>query len=243
MRKIFTTVFIFHMVALLYFIISSDMQKPKKKPLHVKTVVAVPHIQEKKVVQAQAAPQSKPKTARPALPAPPAPVKNIPQKENKQTPNKKKQTTATKKTPPVAKKEPLSPNVSHLLQELEETIAKIDQKRDKDIPLKQIEAPKWINSLKIDAIKEISDDSAQVDFNYQDTLIQVLRESLDLPELGEVKMEITLNRDGTVVKLRVLAAESEKNRIYLEKNLCSIKFPPFDINESRKIFVLTFCNE
>ncbi len=235
MRKTFTFVFAIHMIALLYFIISADMQKVKKRSLQVRTIAASPNIPLKKQAST---PQSKSKNVSQGPAKQSAPNKNRqPQRPSIQ---KKQIGTEKKKSEPSAKKEA----VSHLLQELEETIAKIDQKRDKDSPLKQIETPSWIKPLKIDAIKEIGDDDIQVDFTYQESLIRCLRESLDLPELGEVKMEITLSKDGSVLKLRVLATESEKNRSYLEKNLQVIKFPPFDVNEdSRKTFVLTFCNE
>ncbi|HSX12369.1 MAG TPA: hypothetical protein VLF61_02650 [Rhabdochlamydiaceae bacterium] len=236
MRRIFTAVFAIHMVALLYFMISADMKK-EKKHLRVKTVVAAPPMQEKKQVAHSSRPQ------RPAQKT--APAKQPPKKESKPTviaknsPVKKKQPIEEKK------KQKVDPNVSHLLQELEETIAKIDQKRDKDIPLKQAEAPKWIKPLKIDAIREMSDDNSpdQEDFTYQDSLISCLRNSLDLPELGEVKIELTLNKEGMVLKLKVVSSESVKNRNYLEKNLQLIKFPPLNGKETRKTFILTFCND
>ncbi len=226
------------MLGLLYFIISSDMQKEKKRPLHVKTIMAVPYVEKKSAI---ALPQITPPKNKTAVSSPkPAPIVHKPQG----TLSKKKQALAVepkKNGVSAQKKAPPSP-VPHLLHELEETIAKIDKKRDKDRPLKQ-KPSEWIKPLKIDAIKEISDDGTEVDLSYQEALVRCLREFLDLPEIGEVKMEITVNRDGTISKLRVLATESEKNKSYLEKNLQLIKFPPFSVNESKKTFILTFCNQ
>lgn len=243
MRKIFTLVFTLHMAALLYFMISADMKKEKKR-IQVKTVAMMPRPHEKKQVNFSAAPSKQ----RPALIA--ASAKQTPKKEVKKTPAKAAPTKKVgrleeKKVETPTKKQPRSSNVTHLLHELEETIAKIDRKRDKDIPSKQTETPKWVKPLKIDAIKEISDDDGpvQADFTYQDSLISCLRSALDLPELGEVKIELTLSEDGMVEKLKVLSSESAKNRSYLEKTLHLIKFPPLNGNERRKTFILTFCND
>lgn len=208
------------MLALLYFAFS-PAQKIKKKPLLVKTFNAAPRIQEKIAVSVSQPPQKK------------ASVKPVVQKQEvkKAISKKVNKTTAAK---------PLKPKVSHLLQELEETIAKIDEKRDKDMPVKQLETPKWIKSLKIDTIAEMENDSEAGDNTYQDALIRCLKESLDLPEIGQVKMEVTIDEHGTVMKLRILSSESDKNKHYLEKNLQLIKFPSF---KTKKTFTFTFCND
>ena len=82
--------------------------------------------------------------------------------------------------------------------------------------------------------------------SYTDTLISHLHESLSLPDFGEVKIQLSLRQDGSVVKVIVLKARNEKNRQYLESNLPHLKFPRFDgawANKKEYTFVLTFCNE
>ncbi len=132
---------------------------------------------------------------------------------------------STKSSPPPQPKLP-----QHLLKELEETIAKIDENRDKLYTGKRKEKP-----LEIDRV-----DSTLEEVSYRDTLIDYLHEVLHLPDYGEVKIQLSLHKDGRVAQLRVLKAESEKNRNYLEEHLPLLKFP---LVSKECTFVLTFCNE
>jgi colicin import membrane protein len=66
--------------------------------------------------------------------------------------------------------------------------------------------------------------------SYHDELVQRLKLALQLPEYGEVKLELTLNRSGKVVKLKCVQAKSRKNANYLEKMIPSVTFPPFGHN-------------
>ena len=82
--------------------------------------------------------------------------------------------------------------------------------------------------------------------SYADALPEYLHEELRLPEYGEVKMQITLRSDGSVVRLVVLHAASAKNRGYLERCLPGLHFPPFYgalVGVKEQTFVLTFCND
>ena len=75
----------------------------------------------------------------------------------------------------------------------------------------------------------------------EEGLVGFLHSSLNLPEFGEVTIQLTMKRDGTVARLVVLKAESKKNKAYLEQHLPLLKFPL--ILENEKTFTLTFCNE
>ena len=70
-----------------------------------------------------------------------------------------------------------------------------------------------------------------------------LHSALDLPDFGEVKMQITVQKDGRVVKVVVLKAESEKNKGYLETHLRQMKLPPLSGSTHEETFTITFCNE
>lgn len=73
-----------------------------------------------------------------------------------------------------------------------------------------------------------------------------LKEALELPEHGEVKLELTVRKTGQIRKLRILHASSEKNQRYLELTLPVLTLPPFtdDLkNELEHTFTLRFCNE
>lgn len=72
-------------------------------------------------------------------------------------------------------------------------------------------------------------------------LVGYLHDTLHLPEVGEVKLEITVRKNGTVAKVVVLRAESQKNKLYLQEHLPHLQFPlQFDQD---KTWTITFCNE
>ncbi|MCB1110809.1 MAG: hypothetical protein KDK64_07480 [Chlamydiia bacterium] len=106
-------------------------------------------------------------------------------------------------------------------------------------PSATLPLPKKIQSLQIDH----ADKKEETD--YFISLAHALKEALELPEQGEVKLELTVSCMGRVLKLRILQAVSEKNRRYLELNLPQMSLPPFSEelkNESAHTFTLTFCN-
>ena len=80
--------------------------------------------------------------------------------------------------------------------------------------------------------------------SYEELLAGFLHASLRLPEWGEVKVEVTLDRRGGVQTLRVLSAQSSKNRAYVEKNLPSLQFPPLERYSSSELhtLILTLVN-
>jgi hypothetical protein len=161
----------------------------------------------------------------------------------------------SKSKTPAAKKNPPPPpqnraNISDsLLKELEESIAKIETKSDKGAASKKtpINSQAFTPiSLQID--NPLSDDSTaeEGESSYPDTLASHLHRSLSLPDYGEVKIQLSLRQDGTVVKLIVLKTQSEKNRQYLESNLPRLQFPRFEgayASKKEYTFILTFCNE
>jgi len=161
----------------------------------------------------------------------------------------KKVDNTKKTTPAAAKPAPPRARVSEqLLQELEESIAKIQQKRDKLDRKKQEDPPHLIGPLQIDSSVPVPTNVTEEESStqYQQMLIDCLRESLNLPEYGEVKIRLTLKKDGSVQDLTVLKAESEKNKRYLEEKLPFLRFPRLRdsfSNKNQSTFVLTFCNE
>ncbi len=204
-------------------------------------------------------PKPKVHTAHPApvplaknTPKKPPPSKKAapPQKTPPPTPPAKKKPAAAPaaKRPPIADKKSAAapipakpkkkPIPQELLQELEESIAKIDEKRDKLYRRNKLEAAPAVQILKIDSL---SVDETSSDDSYAETLVVHLKQALNLPDYGEVKIQLTLSKDGDVEKLVVVKSESEKNKHYLEKHLPRLKFP--SLNSESHTFVLTFCNE
>jgi hypothetical protein len=125
---------------------------------------------------------------------------------------------------------------NEILNELKESLSKIETTAP---PESSLSLPKKIQSLQIDH----ADKKEETD--YLVSLAYALKESLELPEHGDVKLELTVSHTGRVLKLRILQALSEKNRRYLELNLPQMSLPPFNEdlkNENAHTFTLTFCN-
>ncbi len=82
--------------------------------------------------------------------------------------------------------------------------------------------------------------------SYLALAIQTLQQRLELPEEGDVKVELTVSKRGDVEKLQILYAESDKNRYYLESALARLRLPRFSgelAHQSRHTFTLLFCYE
>lgn len=249
MKKPIIIFVVFLHVAILFCFSITPYKKPQiKRPLIVTTTI---QIQEQKK-QKPKPPPSAPKAPQPPKISPPAPSPAQPPKpvpvpaRPKPTPVKpltpapakpgakpspKKPTTTTKATKAIPEKrksvtEPEPMISEQLMREIEESIAKIEGKN----------ATVYIdNTLKLDYAE-----------GYEEVLIAHLRSHLQLPEFGEVKIKLTLSKNGSVIKLSVLNAESERNKKHLETHLYTIQFPPLDvlgIKKPEQTFVLTFCND
>jgi hypothetical protein len=176
-------------------------------------------------------PVAKKQTPEPKAPVAPAKKPTPPVKKEPAIAEKK--VGAAKEAPPTQSRAKISDS---LLKELEESIAKIENKSDK-AKVNKIASP---IALQIDMGEESEQSS------YTDTLTSYLYEQLSLPDYGEVKIQLSLRQDGTVVKLVVLKAKNGKNRDYLENHLPRLRFPRFEgelANQKEHTFVLTFCNE
>lgn len=65
---------------------------------------------------------------------------------------------------------------------------------------------------------------------YRDELAKRLKLYLKLPEYGEVKVKLTIDRTGKVTFTKVLSFQSAKNASFIEQNLPKLKMPPFGDN-------------
>ena len=94
-----------------------------------------------------------------------------------------------------------------------------------------------VHSLEVDAVK-IS--------GYEEVLSFYLRQTLCLPELGQVYVKLIVDRGGHVVRVEMIETESVLNSKYLEKALPSIQFLPFGShfhNEAEHTFLVTLTND
>lgn len=241
--------------------IPSEKKSARAVPAVKKTTVQSPPQQKK-----QPATAPEPKKQEPAATETPKPKTNPLQQKKEPLPVRKQ----TKEHAPASKKEPAiadkrissskpiaqqkKPPVQNrakisdsLLQELEDSIAKIENKSDKAAVSKTTPTHKKTLApiaLQIDSAS--SDEASLEEGNYTAALVNHLHQALSLPDYGEVKIQLSLRQDGTVAKVVVLKTQSEKNRQYLENNLPRLRFPRFEgtyANKKESTFVLTFCNE
>jgi len=243
-KKIVFFVIVLHVIPLAWalFFSPSLRKKSSKKHLVVKTIAPLPSkaavaissgFAPKKTVAAPSAKKSENKKP------PAAQKKKTPSPVSKKTPEKK--TSSSKKDPKVPKE---------LLQELEKSLSKLDEHPVKATskPSPSLPSPKAFSPL-AGYQKENTQWTPSSFFeegNYEESLVQMLHQMLNLPEYGEVKIQITLKQDGTVAHLKVISAESEKNKTYLEKHLPHLRFSHFTgpLSEKKEhTFTLTFCNE
>ncbi|NGX54051.1 MAG: hypothetical protein K1000chlam4_00773 [Chlamydiae bacterium] len=150
----------------------------------------------------------------------PAPPPRAASPKPKPTPSPKPVAATNKpKAPPKpAKKEPAKKpqpnNQQKALSMMQSALAQMDK------PTTQRQ--QTVGKLASESIKLQSSE-----VRYCDELIGYLQNLLTLPELGDVKLRLTLSRDGKVLSLNVLASANEKNRVYVEKTLPTLTLPPF----------------
>lgn len=175
------------------------------------------------------------------------PKKIIPAAKNKSQPlAKKNQKSAKKQSPSHSYPSKKPSQTQKLLQEMQESIAKIEANKDNRELAKQISIPKPIGELKSSHYFISSDDEKQKSFEYHEVLTKALKDKLSLPAYGKVKIRLTLEAGGDVIRLETIYSDSEINRLYLEKNLPKIAFPKFsgDLSAaSQYCFSLIFCSD
>lgn len=179
----------------------------------------------------------------------PAPAKQIANK----APAKKPE---PKKTPEVPKPDPKAEAVKakqrELLAKAQESIGKIQKNGSKISAAKNSSAtlaamPGPIQGLNIDAISSDTGTAlSATELSYRDELASRLKLLLRLPEYGDVKIKLTLERSGKVAKLVIVSSESGANRKYVEKMIPALTFPGFGSyfsGQSQYTFAITLSND
>lgn len=107
---------------------------------------------------------------------------------------------------------------------------------------KSIDLPVPILKIKEDEpVHEIGQETVQP--SYGQTLIAYLQGSLDLPEFGEVKVDLEIDRNGHLVRFEILEEKSKKNAEFLKKRLPELVLPCFnDTSNETAVFTITFKN-
>lgn len=197
--------------------------EPKIKPLPKKKI----HITTIHLLEEPPAPTS---AIRKESVASKAPLK-IPIKKKvvkKPTPKPKPKPKPKAKIKPKISKKKIQKNLNKSLSQ------KKVLSKGKKTPLKHLGTKK---TTKKDAGK------AQSEYNtYLQKVAGILSDNLTLPEIGKVKLSLTIRPNGKVVKIVSLLSESSLNLSYLEEHLSQIQLPSYAKQEDRT-FTIVFSDE
>lgn len=216
-QKICILVLSCHLLVFVYILRSPPMHKQiKKDPLVIKTFHA----------QIAAPPQRA--TVKPSIQKAPTTAK---------APIKKKPNPLPKKTPPsTPTPKPTVKNKTSTLEkslkEIKESIAKIEEEH-----AKMKDNPKWAATE-----KHIFTEDTTEQATYPASLAIYLKSAIQLPDVGEVKIKLTLYPNGHVKEVHILSAESQANRKRIESILPTLCFP-IPPNKQEQTFILTLCHE
>lgn len=236
-KKVTSIVISFHLL-FMTLLLFNPHRTPVKRTTHIKVRTVRP------IVKAQTKPTAAVKREpQPMQKAAPVQKKTAPTKAtpaSKPQPIAKKQATSNKpavieKGKPIKKAPPKKPEPKQeIWNEIDQALAKIE-KKSYPVSKQTVDLPPPPVFL-----DEVSAGQAGED-DVLSHLVGYLHDTLHLPEVGEVKLEITVRKNGTVAKVVVLRAESHKNKLYLQENLPHLQFPlQFDQD---KTWTITFCNE
>lgn len=211
--------------------------KPKAPENKKKTEVVKPKKEPQKA--------AKPPTSKPVAENKPKPK---PKEVTKPQPEKKAEPPKPKVDPAV---EAAKAKRRELLSNAQKSIAKIDHVYDK-LAAETANTVAGVIPAKIDTLQvetlaiESANSLSPQEKSYYDELASRLKLVLRLPEFGEVRIKLTLDRSGKFVKVVIMSAESVKNSTYIEKTLPTLTYPSFGTNFSDQpqyTFIIALSNE
>jgi cytoskeletal protein RodZ len=172
----------------------------------------------------------------PRPPTPPKPASKTPPK-------------APPKAPPTNQK-PTSTAKQQLLAKAQESLNKVQSNQaivQSSVPKPNLNSPKTLGKLQSDSmILSGNALNGSKEAYYQDKLLNQLKFDLRLIEYGDVDLELTLNRLGQVVFVKIIKSDNQKNRQYVEKTLPTLHFAGFATafaGEAQHTFVIRLSNE
>ena len=188
-----------------------------KKQIAVRTYVVQKSAPPKKVVTPQ-----KPPAAPPAVK--PKPQSNLPAKKSPPTQPAKK----GKEAPPAK------------AAVIDDLTAALDLLKEWDSPSNSRPALQVPTAVHIQQSQVASTNPS-----YGEFLVGYLESTLDLPEFGQVKIQLVVDREGHVISSEILSSENLKNSEFLKNRLPQLTFPCFNdfgITEKCLTFTVSFQN-
>ncbi len=204
--SLFFMVIVFHLLFLffLWYTPSSPSVLPDSTPLIVQTI---------------ALQESKPKP-----PVPPS----TPHKERPFPPKKEK---AIEKREPAPQKKPLREESPTKPIQKKKSAKEALQKAKKQLPASsssQAIATSSNEDLSTPTLSSSLSSHSSEEKNYRSLIAEQMRLFLRLPEEEEVRLTITLSREGTIHNIDILSSKSPLNRQKITDKLHTLHFPPFD---------------
>jgi len=213
-----------HFSLIVYFFIdwTPTIKRKKQIQIHVRSVISTPPI----VVKP--APTTRKKIEKTIAKAKPKPVKNTPLK---------------KKNKPLEKN-----NWRHkseaLLQDIQKKLASVEYEKV-ELSNQIINSPDIIKTLNIDKKHSPIEEFSENEMIYEEEVVTRLQVFLRLPERGDVHLELSLKRDGSLNELTIKNSGSSRNTIYIQKKIPEIIFPNFGDyfkGENQHTFNITLTN-
>lgn len=147
------------------------------------------------------------------------PPKLTPKASKQPAPVTKPKTTAkpiVKKEQP--KKEQPNPNQQKLISMMQQSLNRLETGGAQERHTAQSSRA---------TIGALASEALSFEAKYEEELVIYLESLLSLPEKGDVKLKLTLKREGNVQKIDILKTTSESNKKYVESTLIPCCFPSF----------------
>ncbi len=221
-------------------------KKPVPKPLPPKPATKAKQ-KPKPKVKAEVKPAAKPVVKKKPEPAPAA--KTQPKEDVKAKEKAAKEQAERKQKQEQAKKQAL---IDKALSSLDSSGVIESKKASVQASASKVQgsAPSKISSLAAESLVAI--DSSETacctpqERTYYDELVSRLKIALKLPEYGEVTLELSINRNGSVASVKKVKSKSKKNSDYVQKAIPKLSLPSFGqsfAGETSHTFRLTLSNE
>jgi colicin import membrane protein len=196
---------------------------PSSIPTQKRIAVPVPEKMQPKVNPKT--PQIKAVPAKPVQKVPAKKVVESPKINSK--PKEKSKEELQKEVEQQKKQEVLKEKLAYLAESRHQ-IKSLSTEKTESIA---VALPSQLTSLHVDTvtIEEIGKVQAwgAKEATYREQVASYLRKTLKLQELGAVKIQLTIDRSGKIIKHQVLSSESKKNLEYIQKALPALVFPSF----------------
>lgn len=156
-------------------------------------------------------------------------------KSSPRTKSPQRPTSSSRPTPksPSSKKPPQQ-KASSILDQLSQSLETLSS-HSASPPKAELPIPKLLTKKPAVTIEH------PLDLTYAQSLIFFLQNALELPEIGEVKVSLTILPSGTLQSCEIIASKNSANSAFLKNRLPQLPFPCFNDVDS-KTLTLVFRN-